>query len=51
MLGGVVQVNPLVDIVPFFGQHVLPELQQKTNPVLQADALKFAATFRRQVRS
>jgi hypothetical protein len=28
---------------------VLPELQNKNHAVLQADALKFATTFRRQI--
>jgi carbamate kinase len=41
--------NPLVPILPFFTSQILPELQTKVNSVLQADALKFATTFRRQV--
>jgi hypothetical protein len=42
--------NPLVPILPFFTSQILPELQTKVNSVLQADSLKFATTFRRQVR-
>jgi hypothetical protein len=48
---GATRTNELVDIVSFFGAHVLPELQGKMSDslVLRADALKFTTTFRSQV--
>ncbi len=42
-------MNPLVPVLPFFASQILPELQTRTNSVLEADALKFACTFRRQL--
>lgn len=49
---GTVRTNQFVDIVSFFGAHILPELQGKASDslVLKADSLKFVTSFRAQVR-
>ncbi|KAJ8609040.1 hypothetical protein CTAYLR_008710 [Chrysophaeum taylorii] len=52
---GVTQISPNVDVVNFFDSHVKPELaidskqQQQKNPVILADCLQFASTFRNQL--
>lgn len=49
---GATQTNELVGIVDFFRSSVLPELTSahlNTLPVLKADSLKFATTFRSQL--
>jgi exportin-2 (importin alpha re-exporter) len=46
---GATQTNPLVPIDEFFAAQVLPELTNsdvESRPLLKADALKFATTFR-----
>jgi len=53
--GGVVMINPHVDIVSYFQRYVLPDLQAVTaanvskNPILMADLLKFLLIFRNQL--
>jgi len=49
---GVSQTSAQLDVVDIFRQHVLPELQDanaQTRPVLKADAIQFACTFRNQL--
>ncbi|PIC55057.1 hypothetical protein B9Z55_000493 [Caenorhabditis nigoni] len=48
---GVTATNPLVDINDFFIGHVATHLNSDVNqtPILKADALKFAVTFRKQL--
>ena len=49
---GATTTNQLVNVMDFFSQHVLPELQSQQldqRPVLKADALKYLTTFRSQV--
>lgn len=49
---GAVSVNELVDLQDVFARQVLPELESadvEANPVVKADALKFATTFRSQI--
>jgi exportin-2 (importin alpha re-exporter) len=52
---GATQTNQLVPLLDFYQHHILPELKQPTQnsdhfpPVLAADALKFAMTFRQQL--
>lgn len=49
---GVTSTNALVDVVKFFSDHVLADLQAATgsvHPIIQADAIKFLYTFRNQV--
>ncbi|CAM9656674.1 unnamed protein product, partial [Chrysoparadoxa australica] len=52
MSQGVSSVNPFVNVMELFGQHVLPELmdhaQVNTRPVVRADCIKFISTFRGQ---
>ena len=46
---GATKLNPRVDVLDFFNNHVLPELTSSdvsTNPILKADCLKFVLTFR-----
>ncbi|KAA6426654.1 MAG: cellular apoptosis susceptibility chromosome segregation 1 [Trebouxia sp. A1-2] len=49
---GATTINQLVNVMDFFKQHVLPELQSQQldqRPVLKADSLKYLTTFRSQV--
>ncbi len=49
---GATTTNQLVNVMDFFNQHVLPELQSQQldqRPVLKADSLKYLTTFRSQV--
>ncbi|KAK4047158.1 importin-alpha export receptor [Microbotryomycetes sp. JL201] len=49
---GVTSTNALVDVVQFFSEHILPDLQAAPNsvhPIIQADAIKFLYTFRNQL--
>lgn len=50
---GVTSTNALVDVIKFFSEHILADLQAapgSVHPVVQADAIKFLFTFRMQVR-
>lgn len=50
---GVTSTNALVDVIKFFSDHVLADLQAApgaVHPIVQADAIKFLYTFRMQVR-
>lgn len=54
MQHGVSSTNSLVDVVQFFSDHVLQDLQPdnamaKTQPILQVDAIKYLYTFRNQL--
>lgn len=49
---GVSSTNALIDVVGFFTDHVLVDLQSDpstVNPILQVDAIKYLHTFRNQV--
>ena len=49
---GTTVTNQFVDIMSFFSQNILPELQDpdvNKNPILKADAMKFTQTFRNQL--
>lgn len=49
---GATTTNQLVNVLDFFNQHVLPELQSQRpeeRPVLKADALKYLTLFRSQI--
>lgn len=51
---GVTSTNTLVDVVQFFSQHVLQDLQPdnataRARPILQVDAVKYLYTFRNQL--
>jgi exportin-2 (importin alpha re-exporter) len=48
---GTTSTNELVNIVDFFQTNILPELQSAdaAHPILTADAIKFATTFRLQL--
>lgn len=50
---GVTSTNALVDVVRFFQEHILPDLQpgaaNNVHPVIQADAIKYIHTFRSQL--
>ena len=49
---GATTTNQLVNVVDFFNQHILPELQSQRpdeQPVLKADALKYLTLFRSQI--
>lgn len=49
---GATTTNQLVNVLDFFSQHVLPELQSQQldeRPVLKADALKYLTLFRSQI--
>ncbi|GJN90916.1 hypothetical protein Rhopal_003930-T1 [Rhodotorula paludigena] len=49
---GVTSTNALVDVIKFFSDHVLADLQAapgSIHPVVQADAIKFLFTFRMQL--
>jgi exportin-2 (importin alpha re-exporter) len=48
---GTTSTNELVNIVDFFQTNILPELQSAAaaHPILTADAIKFATTFRNQL--
>ncbi|WFD35077.1 importin-alpha export receptor [Malassezia cuniculi] len=51
---GVSSTNTLVDVVQFFSEHVLQDLQPDnlvaaSNPILQVDAIKYLYTFRNQL--
>ena len=48
---GTTSTNELVNIVDFFQQNIVPELQSAAaaHPILTADAIKFATTFRNQL--
>jgi exportin-2 (importin alpha re-exporter) len=51
---GVTSTNALVDVIKFFSDHILADLQAApgaVHPVIQADAIKFLYTFRNQVRT
>ena len=49
---GVSSVNDKVDVMAFFSNHILTELQDESNhsarPMVKATAIKFASTFRNQ---
>ena len=54
MQHGVSSTNALVDVVQFFSNHVLQDLQPdndtaKAQPILQVDAIKYLYTFRNQL--
>lgn len=49
---GVTSTNALVDVIKFFSDHILADLQApagSVNPIIQADAIKYLYTFRNQV--
>lgn len=49
---GATTTNQLVNVLDFFNQHILPELQSPQmdqRPVIKADALKYLTLFRSQV--
>jgi exportin-2 (importin alpha re-exporter) len=49
---GVTKTNQYVDIMEFFGGHVVPELKSDPideRPVLRADCIKFVTEFRYQI--
>ena len=49
---GATTTNQLVNILDFFNQHILPELQSPQmdqRPVIKADALKYLTLFRSQI--
>ncbi|GAA5865792.1 hypothetical protein JCM8547_002779 [Rhodosporidiobolus lusitaniae] len=49
---GVTSTNALVDVIKFFSDHVLADLQAapgSVHPIVQADAVKFLYTFRMQL--
>lgn len=51
---GVSSTNTLVDVVQFFSEHVLQDLQPNnivsaSHPILQVDAIKYLYTFRNQL--
>ncbi|XP_049849075.1 exportin-2-like [Schistocerca gregaria] len=49
---GVLTINPLVPLNPFFHQYILPELQQDrclATPVVKADCLRFVVVFWRHL--
>lgn len=49
---GVSSTNSLIDVVGFFTDHVLVDLQSdpsSVNPILQVDAIKYLHTFRNQL--
>ncbi|GAA5967687.1 hypothetical protein JCM11641_005736 [Rhodosporidiobolus odoratus] len=51
-LQGVTSTNALVDVIKFFSEHVLGDLQAApgaVHPIVQADAVKFLYTFRMQL--
>lgn len=47
---GATTINQCVPLMPFFSEHINPELQARdginSTPIIKADALKFIATFR-----
>jgi exportin-2 (importin alpha re-exporter) len=48
---GVSATNPNINVMDIFTAHVLPELQQadiEDRPIVKADSIKFASTFRNQ---
>lgn len=50
---GVTSTNALVDVIKFFSENILGDLQAPAgavHPIIQADAIKFLYTFRNQVR-
>ncbi|KAI5479889.1 importin-alpha export receptor [Pseudohyphozyma bogoriensis] len=52
MTQGVTSTNALVDVIKFFSDHVLSDLQApagSVHPIIQADAIKFLYTFRNQL--
>ena len=54
MQHGVSSTNALVDVVQFFSEHVLEDLQPdnsiaRAQPILQVDAIKYLYTFRNQL--
>ncbi|KAK4706174.1 exportin-2 (importin alpha re-exporter), partial [Phenoliferia sp. Uapishka_3] len=49
---GVTSTNALVDVIKFFSDHILSDLQAPSgsiNPIIQADAIKYLYTFRNQL--
>lgn len=49
---GATETNQGVNVLAFFSQHVLPELQEadvNNKPILKADAIKYTQTFRNQL--
>ncbi|GAA6061481.1 hypothetical protein JCM10212_002560 [Sporobolomyces blumeae] len=49
---GVTSTNALVDVIKFFSEHILSDLQApagSVHPIIQADAIKFLYTFRNQL--
>ncbi|EJU01600.1 importin alpha re-exporter [Dacryopinax primogenitus] len=49
---GVTSTNAMVDVVPWFGQNVLVDLQappDTVHPIIQVDGIKFLHTFRNQL--
>ncbi|KAJ1659706.1 importin-alpha export receptor [Dispira simplex] len=49
---GVTRVNDLVNVVDFFSKHILEHLQtleDKSHPILKADAIKYVYMFRNQL--
>ena len=47
---GVAEINPSVDVLDFFVNQILPELQDTSpqRPIVKAAAIKFVSTFRKQ---
>lgn len=49
---GITQTSSLVNVVEFFNNHIVPDLQATNvndNPVLKADAIKYVMVFRTQL--
>ncbi|GAA6014609.1 hypothetical protein JCM11491_000169 [Sporobolomyces phaffii] len=49
---GVTSTNALVDVIKFFSEHILADLQApagSVHPIIQADGIKFLYTFRNQL--
>jgi exportin-2 (importin alpha re-exporter) len=49
--GGVTEINSAINIMDFFTQHILPELQDfnpTSRPVLKATSIKYVSVFRKQ---
>ncbi|KDQ12400.1 hypothetical protein BOTBODRAFT_34372 [Botryobasidium botryosum FD-172 SS1] len=49
---GVISINPHIDIIKFFSDHIALDLQSENetiHPILQVDAIRFLYTFRNQL--
>ena len=54
MKHGATQINQNIDILPVFGQQVVPDLQSpvdspQVHPIIKVDAIKYLLLFRSQV--